>query len=61
MLVINAVQSPHRIEVWANMTRADLLRALENPILSYFPYELSKDKDADFDKASEYIGYRYNK
>ena len=43
------------------MTRADLLRALENPILSYFPYELSKDKDADFDQASENIGYRYNK
>ena len=41
------------------MTRADLLKALENPILSYFPYEV--DKDADFDKLSENIGYRYNK
>lgn len=41
------------------MTRADLLRALENPILSYFPYEVSKD--ADFDELADNMGYRYNK
>lgn len=41
------------------MTRAELLRALENPILSYFPYEASEAED--FDKASEKIGYKFNK
>lgn len=40
------------------MTRAELLRAIEKPILSFFPYEMA---NANFDEASEKIGYRYNK
>ena len=41
------------------MTKAALLKALENPILTYFPYSL---RDEDFDKlAADKIQYRYNK
>ena len=41
------------------MTRAEFFRALESPILSYFPYEVANDDD--FDQASENIGFRFNK
>ena len=43
----------------ANMTLASVLRALENPILTDFPYELSNV--SNFDDISEQTGYRYNK
>ena len=36
-----------------------VLRALENPILTDFPYELSND--SNFDDITENVGYRYNK
>ena len=41
-----------------NMLRSSLLKALENPILTYFPYELDDD---NFDKLSEETGWRYNR
>ena len=41
------------------MTVTAVLRALENPILTDFPYELSND--SNFDDITENVGYRYNK
>ena len=41
------------------MTVAAVLRALENPILTDFPYELSDD--SNFDDMTENVGFRYNK
>lgn len=41
------------------MTVTTVLRALENPILTDFPYELSND--SNFDDITENVGYRYNK
>ena len=40
------------------MLKSSLLKALENPILTYFPYELD---DNNFDKLSEETGWRYNR
>lgn len=41
------------------MTVSTVLRALENPILTDFPYELSND--SNFDDMTENVGFRYNK
>ena len=41
------------------MTVSAILRALENPILTDFPYELSND--SNFDDMAENVGYRFNK
>ncbi len=41
------------------MTVTAVLRALENPILTDFPFELSDD--SNFDDMSENVGFRYNK
>lgn len=41
------------------MTKSAVLRALERPILTDFPYELSND--SNFDDLSEKVGYRYNR
>lgn len=40
------------------MTVAAVLRALENPILTDFPYELSDD--SNFDDIAQQTGYRHN-
>lgn len=41
------------------MTKSAILRALEKPILTDFPYEISND--SNFDDLSENVGYRYNR
>ena len=41
------------------MTVAAVLRALENPILTDFPFELSND--SNFDDITENVGFRYNR
>ena len=41
------------------MTLTAVLRALENPILTDFPYELSND--SNFDDIAEETGFRYNR
>ena len=41
------------------MRVSTILRALENPILTDFPYELSND--SNFDDMTENVGFRYNK
>ena len=43
----------------ANMTVSAVMRALENPILTEFPYELSDD--SNFDDLTENVGYRYTR
>ena len=41
------------------MTVTAVLRALEKPILTDFPFELSDD--SNFDDMTENVGFRYNK
>ena len=40
----------------ANMNRDEILRSIEKPILTFFPYETT-----NFEEAAEKVGWRYNK
>ena len=48
-----------KVSFRANMTVSAVMRALENPILTEFPYELSDD--SNFDDLTENVGYRYTR